>query len=217
MSNSAFDKIQNTGVLLSHILHLFLLFVAGISVLWAAVVEIMHVLVEGSASLKDILMLFIFIELGAMIGIYFKTNRLSVRFLACVAITALTRLLVIDIKSMNNATIVTITRAIVMLTASVFVLRAGTHWYGVEAGVRLFLLPVLLPAVAGWAFLWVRRVFQRGRGKPQEGIAVLAAIIPASRPRRNRLTALDFMHQDSYSPYTRTLGESSSCCDVSYT
>jgi hypothetical protein len=85
-----------------------------------------------------------------------------------------------------------------------------------KAGVRLFLLPVLLPAVAGWAFLWVRRVFQRGRGKPQEGIAVLAAMIPAGRPRRDWLRALDFMHRDSYSLHTRTLGESL-CCDVSHT
>lgn len=75
-------------------------------------------------------MLFIFMELGAMVGIYFKTNRLSARFLVYVTITALTRVHVIDIKSMDNATILTITGAIVMLTASIFVPWAGTHWYG---------------------------------------------------------------------------------------
>jgi phosphate starvation-inducible membrane PsiE len=132
ISSSAFDKIKNTGVLLSHVFHLLLLFVAGILVLGAAVVEIMHVLVEGSPSLQDILMLFIFIELGAMISIYFKTNRLSVRFLVYMAITPLTRLLVFDMKSMDNATILTITGTIVMPTASVFVPRAGTHWEGAD-------------------------------------------------------------------------------------
>ena len=75
-------------------------------------------------------MLFIFMELGAMVGIYFKTNRLSARFLVYVTITALTRVRVIDIKSMDNATILTITGAIVMLTASIFVPWAGTHWCG---------------------------------------------------------------------------------------
>jgi phosphate starvation-inducible membrane PsiE len=39
-----------------------------------------------------------------MISIYFMTNRLSVRFLVYVAITPLTRLLVFDMKSMDNAT-----------------------------------------------------------------------------------------------------------------
>jgi len=39
-------------------------------------------------------------------------------------------LLVVDIKAMDNITILTITGAIAILTASVFVLRAGMHWYG---------------------------------------------------------------------------------------
>lgn len=130
MESERFKLLKSIGITLSEVFHLFLLFVAGISVLWAAVAEIIYVLQQGGPKLKDILMLFIFIELGAMIAIYFKTNRLSVRFLIYVAITALTRLLVIDIKSMDNVTILTITGAIAMLTASVFVLRAGMHWYG---------------------------------------------------------------------------------------
>jgi phosphate starvation-inducible membrane PsiE len=88
---------------------------------------------DAGPSLKDILMLFIFIEMGAMVGIYFKTNKLSVRFLVYVAITALTRLLVVDIKSMDNPTILTITGAIVMLTAAVFILRVCSHWFGGDA------------------------------------------------------------------------------------
>jgi phosphate starvation-inducible membrane PsiE len=130
MATGIFSSTKKLGVLLSEIFHLLLLFVTGISVLWAAINEIIYVLQHGGPALKDILMLFIFIELGAMIGIYFKTNRLSVRFLVYVAITALTRLLVIDIKAMDDDTILTITGAIVLLTASVFVLCAGTHWYG---------------------------------------------------------------------------------------
>ena len=67
-----------------------MLFAGGIAILWAAGVEAYKVLLQGGPELKDILMLFIFIELGAMVAIYFKTNRLSVRFLVYVAITAIT-------------------------------------------------------------------------------------------------------------------------------
>lgn len=74
-------------------------------------------------------MLFIFIELGAMISIYFKTNRLSIRFLVYAAITALTSLLVIDIKAMDNFSILTITAAIVLLTLAVFGLRSSSHFF----------------------------------------------------------------------------------------
>ncbi|MFC1357094.1 MAG: hypothetical protein G8D58_10720 [gamma proteobacterium symbiont of Phacoides pectinatus] len=52
--------------------------------------------------MKDVLLLFIYLELGAMVGIYFKTKRLPVRFLIYIAITALTRLLAIDVKVMED-------------------------------------------------------------------------------------------------------------------
>ena len=78
-------------------------------------------------------MLFIFIELGAMVAIYFKTNRLSVRFLVYVAITAITRLLVIDIKTLDNTTIITLIGGILLLTLSVFGLQACSHWFGDDA------------------------------------------------------------------------------------
>jgi phosphate starvation-inducible membrane PsiE len=55
---------------------------------------------SGFASLKDILLLFIYLELGAMTGIYFKTHRLPVIFLIFIAMTAITRFMVIDMKSL---------------------------------------------------------------------------------------------------------------------
>ena len=53
---------------------------------------------KGHASIDDILLLFIYLELGAMVGIYFKTNHMPVRFLIYVAMTALTRLMIADIQ-----------------------------------------------------------------------------------------------------------------------
>ena len=87
---------------------------------------------EGHASLKDILLLFIYLELGAMVGIYFKTHRLPVRFLIYIAITALTRLLTIDIKTMPDQHILTITGAILILTLAVLLLRFGSTRFQVE-------------------------------------------------------------------------------------
>lgn len=60
---------------------------------WSAVHTIAEILtVKKYASIDDILLLFIYLELGAMVGIYFKTNHMPVRFLIYIAITALTRL-----------------------------------------------------------------------------------------------------------------------------
>ena len=56
----------------------------------------------GHATLEDILLLFIYLELGAMVGTYFKTHRLPVQFLIYIAITALSRHLVIDVRKVSD-------------------------------------------------------------------------------------------------------------------
>ena len=130
MIKDNFAPVKKLGILFAETFQLLLLFVAGFGILWAATAEIIHVVVDTGPKLKDILMLFIFIEMGAMVAIYFKTNKLSVRFLVYIAITALTRLLVVDLKAMDNPTILTITGAIVMLTVAVLILRFCTHRFG---------------------------------------------------------------------------------------
>jgi phosphate starvation-inducible membrane PsiE len=70
---------------------LLALFVIGATIVWSAADAYLGLVGKSSASVEDILLLFIFLELGAMVGIYFKTNRLPVQFLLYVAITVLTR------------------------------------------------------------------------------------------------------------------------------
>ena len=110
------ERIEALGGALVKAFHLLALFVIGGTVVWSAahfyIVEIMQ---HGSAKLHDILLLFIYLEIGAMVGIYFKTHRLPVRFLLYVAITALTRMLTIDIKDLTNEQILTVTSAIMVL------------------------------------------------------------------------------------------------------
>ena len=83
---------------------------------------------KGHASIEDILLLFIYLELGAMVGIYFKTNHMPVRFLIYVAITALTRLLIGDIQAHHslNWGIVMVSGAILLLALANLVVRYGS-------------------------------------------------------------------------------------------
>ena len=50
------------------------LFAIGAVTAWAAVMEFLGMLENGHIKIDDILLLFIYLELGAMVGIYFKTN-----------------------------------------------------------------------------------------------------------------------------------------------
>lgn len=81
--------------------HYLALFVIGGTIVWSAAYEYIEMMAEGHAKLKDILLLFIYLELGAMVGIYFKTHKLPVQFLTYIAITALARHLVVDLKDMS--------------------------------------------------------------------------------------------------------------------
>ena len=112
------DKIENASGALVKGFHLLALFVIGGTVVWSAAHFYMETMQQGYARLHDILLLFIYLEIGAMIGIYFRTHRLPVRFLIYVAITALTRLLTIDAKDLSNEQILTITGAILILAVA---------------------------------------------------------------------------------------------------
>jgi protein PsiE len=99
--------------------HLLALFVIGATVIWSAVAEYLVIIDAGHPKLKDILLLFIYLEIGAMVGIYFKTKRLPVVFLIYISITALTRVLTVDVKSMDWPHILVISGAILILALSV--------------------------------------------------------------------------------------------------
>ncbi len=113
------NRVKKFGNWLVDAFQLFGLFVIGGTIVWAAVHEYLLMIERGRTGLDGILLLFIYLELGAMVGIYFKTNHLPVRFLLYIAITALTRLLAIDAKTMPDQHILVITGAIVLLVMAV--------------------------------------------------------------------------------------------------
>lgn len=92
------DGANAIGNLLVEGFHYLGLFAIGGVTAWASVMALMEMLDKGHASIDDILLLFIYLELGAMVGIYFKTNHLPIRFLLYIAITALTRYLIGDVS-----------------------------------------------------------------------------------------------------------------------
>lgn len=117
------DRLGNLAV---ESFHYIALFIIGCMVAWSAVHTVIEILtVKQYASIDDILLLFIYLELGAMVGIYFKTNHMPVRFLIYVAITALTRLLISDIQHDHKADmdLVIITGSILILALAILIVR----------------------------------------------------------------------------------------------
>ncbi len=119
------DYAESVGNLLVEAFHYLALFAIGAMTVWAGIQTTIEIFLKGRASIDDILLLFIYLELGAMVGIYFKTNHMPVRFLIYVAITALTRLMISDISHHNdpNMGVVYISAAILLLAIAVLVVR----------------------------------------------------------------------------------------------
>lgn len=65
---------DSLGNLCVEAFHYLALFGIGAITAYAAVVTFLDMLGKGGVSVDDILLLFIYLELGAMVGIYFKTN-----------------------------------------------------------------------------------------------------------------------------------------------
>ena len=115
------QKLDELGDTLVNAFQMLALFAIGATIVWSAASDYRRMIATGRAGLEDILLLFIYLELGTMVGIYFKTDRLPVLFLVYVAITALTRFLAIDIKSMSVQSMLAVTGSIFVLMLAALV------------------------------------------------------------------------------------------------
>jgi protein PsiE len=77
------------------------------------------------ASLSDLLLMFLYLEVLAMIGQYVKSGQLPVRFPLYIGIVALARYLILDLKDMTEWRVLAVTAAIFLLTVAVLVVRYG--------------------------------------------------------------------------------------------
>ena len=124
------------GNLLVDGFHYLALFAIGGATVWSAVVAFMQMVDTGHATIADILLLFIYLELGAMVGIYFKTNHMPVRFLIYVAITALTRMLIGDLQVHHEPSleILYVAGAILLLALANLVIRYSSKKFPYGGG-----------------------------------------------------------------------------------
>lgn len=132
--NEKLTSIRKVGDLLVDGFHYLALFGIGATIVWSAVYDYIEMMKSGHATLEDILLLFIYLELGAMVGTYFKTRRLPVQFLIYIAITALSRHLVIDVQKVSDNfhlyLLLTITISIAVLSGAIWLLSYTGKNYG---------------------------------------------------------------------------------------
>lgn len=124
-------NVNNMGNILVDIFHRLALFAIGAATVWAAGWTFFELFQKHHASVSDLLLMFIYLEIGAMVGIYFRTNHMPVRFLLYIAITALTRHMV-DVMShlpINILEMLAVAGSIFVVAISVLIIRYTSSKY----------------------------------------------------------------------------------------
>ena len=103
------------------------LIIISIATLIAGTQEILTMVSVGRVTLADLLMLFIYLEVIAMVALYMESGRLPVRMPLYIAIVALARYLALDIKAIDTWNILAVSGAILILAGSVLLIRFGQN------------------------------------------------------------------------------------------
>ena len=117
--------VDPIGRLLTDGFHILALFAIGGATVWASAEAFYAMVQNGGATIEDLLLLFIYLEIGSMVGIYFRTNHMPVQFLLYVGITALTRHLIgfVQHEEAADVGVVILAGAILILAFAVLVIR----------------------------------------------------------------------------------------------
>ena len=117
---SKFDEIVSLGII--NLERLLLLFIVAGTV-WAAGIDILGWFdSQDKMALSDLFLLFIYAEILGMVGAFYRDNRIPVTLPLIIAITALTRMIVLTTKGSDPIYIVYESLGILFLALSAIVL-----------------------------------------------------------------------------------------------
>jgi len=105
------------------------LLVIAISTVIAMSVEIVSMYKVLAVTLADLLLLFIYLEVLAMVGIYLKSGKLPVRMPLYIAIVAVARYMILDMKNLDTLRVLGLAGAVFILAITILAIRYGHSKY----------------------------------------------------------------------------------------
>lgn len=110
--------------LLAFVEHVGLLVIA-IATVFAMTNEVITMVNARQVALADLLLLFLYLEVMAMVGQHYQTGKLPVRFPIYIGMVALARYLILDLKTMDDVRMFAVTGSILVLSLAVLLIRFG--------------------------------------------------------------------------------------------
>tara|TARA_Y200000002_G_scaffold272582_1_gene227032 strand:+ start:739 stop:1167 length:429 start_codon:yes stop_codon:yes gene_type:complete len=120
VKNTKIDELIHLSIM--NIEKLLLIFIVAGTV-WAACFDIIDMFdTQNKMALSDLFLLFIYAEVLGMIGAFYKDNRIPVTLPLIIAMTALTRMIVLTTKGSDTIDIVYESLGILILAISALIL-----------------------------------------------------------------------------------------------
>ncbi|CAM3030016.1 phosphate-starvation-inducible PsiE family protein [Vibrio mytili] len=112
-----------------HFFEAVLLVAITLATLYAMVQEFIHVFVEKRVLLTDILLMFIYLEVLAMVRQFVMNGKIPVRYPMYIAMMAIARYITLGMKELDAVPVVWLSLAALILAAATLLIRAGHHYW----------------------------------------------------------------------------------------
>ena len=114
LTHASLDLIQDIGLI-----------IIALATMVAIGMEVMTMIRAEVVTLADLLLLFIYLEVLAMVAIYLKSGKLPIRIPLYIAIVALARYLILDMKDMNQWRMLAVAGSALILALTILAIRYG--------------------------------------------------------------------------------------------
>tara|TARA_R110001606_G_scaffold346892_5_gene496119 strand:+ start:81317 stop:81715 length:399 start_codon:yes stop_codon:yes gene_type:complete len=101
------------------------LFIIAVATIIAMALEVGVMLQAMTVTLADLLLLFIYLEVLAMVGIYLRSGKLPVRMPLYIAIVALARYMILDMKNLDTLRMIGLAGAVLIIALAILAIRYG--------------------------------------------------------------------------------------------
>ena len=101
-----------------------LLLIISLATIGAALIEVIRIIDVMSVNLSDLFLLFIYAEVLGMVAVFYKDHRIPVTLPIIIAITALTRMIVLQTKGLDSINIIYEASGILLLAVAAYIMSA---------------------------------------------------------------------------------------------
>ncbi|UUM30499.1 phosphate-starvation-inducible protein PsiE [Vibrio japonicus] len=112
-----------------HVLEALLLIAITLATVFAMVEEFMHMYEQKKVLLTDILLMFIYLEVLAMVQQFVVNGKIPVRYPIYIAMMAIARYITLGMKELDAVPVVWLSVAAFILAAATLLIRAGHHYW----------------------------------------------------------------------------------------